>query len=98
MGIILDGLNELRGEDAQCSIIHLISAFVHEHRDAPLAWIIASHPESHISNTFDDEVRPSHWKEHTPIDSTEACADVQQFFRSSSEAIQKKYRHSVQSH
>ncbi|KAF7771818.1 hypothetical protein Agabi119p4_6129 [Agaricus bisporus var. burnettii] len=57
-GILLDGLDELRGIDEQCEIIHLISSFAHEHPNAPLAWKIASRPESRISHTFEDkEVR-----------------------------------------
>ncbi|XP_006456992.1 hypothetical protein AGABI2DRAFT_122865 [Agaricus bisporus var. bisporus H97] len=97
-GILLDGLDELRGTDAQCEIIQLISSFVHEYPNAPLAWIIASRPESHISNTFeDDEVRLSCRSEHIPIDSTEACADVERFLRSSFKTTQKKFRHCVSS-
>jgi hypothetical protein len=97
-GILLDGLDELRGEDAQCNIIHLISTFVHEHRDTPLVWIIASRPETHISNMFDDdEVRRSCCTEHIPIDSTEACADVERFLRSSFKTTKKKYRQSLPS-
>jgi Cdc6-like AAA superfamily ATPase len=96
--ILLDGLDELRGEDAQCNIIHLISTFVHEHRDTPLVWIIASRPESHLSNTFeDDEVNRSCWTEYIPIDSTEACEDVERYLRSSLKGIQKKYRQSLPS-
>jgi hypothetical protein len=94
--ILLDGLDELKGEDAQCDIIRLITTFVNDHPDAPLVWIIASRPEAHISDTFDeDDVRRSCWSEHIPIDSTEACADVDHFFRSGFEAIRKKFRRSV---
>jgi hypothetical protein len=95
-GILLDGLDELRGEDAQCEIIQLIGTFAYEHPDAPLAWIIASRPEMHISNTFDDDdVHHSCWSEHIPIDSTEACEDVERFIRSSFKKIQKKFRRFV---
>jgi hypothetical protein len=95
-GILLDGLDELRGEDPQCNIIQLISTFVRDHGNVPLAWIIASRPESHISNTFeDDEVRRSCCTEYIPIDSTEACEDVERFLRSSFKAIQRKYRQSL---
>jgi hypothetical protein len=95
-GIMLDGLDELRGEDAQCEIIHLICTFAHEHPDAPLIWVIASRPESHITNTFDDDdVRHSYWSEHIPIDSTEACEDVERFLRSSFKKIQKKFLRSI---
>ncbi|XP_006456995.1 hypothetical protein AGABI2DRAFT_122869 [Agaricus bisporus var. bisporus H97] len=97
-GILLDGLDELRGSDAQCEIIQLISSFVHDYPNAPLAWIIASRPESHISNTFeDDEVKHSCRLEYIPIDSTEACADVERFLRSSFETTKKKFRHCVSS-
>ncbi|XP_006457043.1 hypothetical protein AGABI2DRAFT_212297 [Agaricus bisporus var. bisporus H97] len=97
-GILLDGLDELEGEDTQCEIIQLISNFALEHPDAPLMWIIASRPESHISNTFNDaEVRRSCWSEYVPIDSTEACEDVEHYLRSSFKATQKKFQHSISS-
>ncbi|XP_006457012.1 hypothetical protein AGABI2DRAFT_122886 [Agaricus bisporus var. bisporus H97] len=97
-GILLDGLDELRGTDAQCEIIQLISSFVHEHPNAPLVWIIASRPESRISHTFsDDEVQRSCWSEYIPIDSTEACEDVERFLRSSFKTTQKNFRHCVSS-
>jgi hypothetical protein len=97
-GILLDGLDELRGEDAQCNIIQLVGTFAHEHHDVPLIWIIASRPESHISNTFDDdEVLRSYRSEHIPIDSTEACGDVDRFLRSSFKTVRKKYRQSAPS-
>jgi hypothetical protein len=79
-GILLDGLDELRGEHAQGGIIQLISAFAHEHPDAPLVWIIASCSESRISNTFDDpEVCCRSWIKYVPIDSTKACNNVDHF-------------------
>ncbi|EKM77945.1 hypothetical protein AGABI1DRAFT_129734 [Agaricus bisporus var. burnettii JB137-S8] len=95
-GILLDGLDELRGTDAQCEIIQTISTFAQEHRDAPLVWIIASRSESHIVNTFeDDEVRRSYWSEYIPIDSTEACEDVERFLRSRFKETRKKFRHTI---
>jgi hypothetical protein len=95
-GILLDGLDELKGEGAQCEIIQLITTFLQEHPDVPLAWIIASRPESHISSTLeDDDVRRNCWSEYIPIDSTEACEDVERFFRASFKTIQKKFRRSV---
>ncbi|EKM77130.1 hypothetical protein AGABI1DRAFT_77542, partial [Agaricus bisporus var. burnettii JB137-S8] len=97
-GILLDGLDELQGTDAQCEIIRLIISFAHEHPNAPLVWIIASRPESQISNVFeDDELRGTYWSEYIPIDSTEACADVERFLRSSFETTKKKFRHCVSS-
>jgi hypothetical protein len=97
-GILLDGLDELQGEDAQCEIIQLITAFAHEHHDTPVVWVIASRPEPHISNAFDDDANWGHWSEYIPIDSTEACKDVERFLRSSFETTQKKFRHCVPRH
>jgi hypothetical protein len=34
-GILLDGLDELRGDDAQCNTIQLINTFVRDHGDVP---------------------------------------------------------------
>ncbi|KAF7761267.1 hypothetical protein Agabi119p4_10676 [Agaricus bisporus var. burnettii] len=97
-GILLDGLDELQGTDAQCEIIRLISSFAHEHPNAPLAWIIASRPESRISHMFkDEEVRRNCLVENIPIDSTEACADVERFLQSRFETTQKNFRHCVSS-
>ncbi|EKM77160.1 hypothetical protein AGABI1DRAFT_130577 [Agaricus bisporus var. burnettii JB137-S8] len=45
----------------------------------------------------DEEVRRSCLMEYIPIDSTEACADVERFLRSSFKVVQKKYRHRVYS-
>ncbi|XP_006458931.1 hypothetical protein AGABI2DRAFT_177064 [Agaricus bisporus var. bisporus H97] len=96
-GILLDGLDELRRTDAQCEIIQTISTFAQEHRDAPLVWIIASRSESHIVNTFeDDEVRRSCWSEYIPIDSTEACEDVERFLHSRFKETRKTFRHTIQ--
>lgn len=97
LGILLDGLDELDGENAQCAIIQLITTFVHEHCDTPLIWIIASRPEPHIANTFHDDVNRSHWSECIPIDSTEACEDVERYLRSSFEVTRKKFRNCVPS-
>jgi hypothetical protein len=97
-GVLLDGLDELEGEDAQCIIIQLISSFAHEHRDAGLIWIISSRPEPHISNTFnDDAVRRSCWSEVLPIDSIETSDDVECFLRSSFETMRNRFPQSIPS-
>ncbi|XP_006457602.1 hypothetical protein AGABI2DRAFT_123454 [Agaricus bisporus var. bisporus H97] len=96
-GILLDGLDELEGEDAQCEIVRLVSTFAHEHRDTPLVWIIASRPEPHICNTFSDAADLSHWSEYIPIDSTEACDDVERFLRSSFAMTRRRFRQCVPS-
>jgi hypothetical protein len=88
LAILLDGLDEVEGANAQRYIIRLISKFAQEHPDAPLAWIIASRPEPHISNIFNDI---PHESESIPIDSTQACKDVERFLRDSFDTIRHDF-------
>ncbi|KAF9449811.1 hypothetical protein P691DRAFT_798820 [Macrolepiota fuliginosa MF-IS2] len=101
--ILLDGLDECRPPDtgsqaeskserAQCEIIKLISMFVLEYPSVPLLWIISSRPESHLKAFFSrPDVRASHWEEEVPIDSDEACQDVERYLRSELENIRQQY-------
>lgn len=92
LGILLDGLDECEGVDQQCEIVQLVSEFVLNFPQAPLVWVIASRPEPHITATFRDEiVIPSHWSEYMPIDSTEACQDVERYLRASFKSIRKRF-------
>lgn len=95
-GVLLDGLDELKGQRLQREIIRLISAFVLKHPEVPLVWVIASRPEPHISDTFsEEEIVPSYWQEYIPVDSTEACEDVERFLRASFKTIRKDFPRSV---
>jgi hypothetical protein len=94
-GIVLDGLDKLQGESAQCEIIQLITTFISAHRDAPLVWIIASRPEPHISNAFADGLDQSYLLAHVPTDSTEACKTAERSLRSSFEEMRKKRGNSI---
>jgi hypothetical protein len=79
-------------EEVQREIIQLISAFVQNHPSVPLIWIIASRPETHLKATFfADGVKDSYVEEDIPIDSTEACEDVEKFLHSSFTEIREKY-------
>jgi hypothetical protein len=94
--VLLDGLDELEGEQAQRDVIRLISTFTQEHPDAPLAWIISSRPEPHISDTFaESKIRDSHESENIPIDSTEASKDVEHFLRASFDKIRDEFPRTV---
>ncbi|KAF7778407.1 hypothetical protein Agabi119p4_2752 [Agaricus bisporus var. burnettii] len=104
--IALDGLDECDGDPAQddprfrkrtsdnvqCEIVQLISGFVLRYPCAPLIWIISSRPEKHLQTVFYDEaVQSSFWEEDIPVDSDEACQDVERFLVSEFERIQKRY-------
>jgi hypothetical protein len=92
LAILLDGLDELEGADAQRDIIRLISTFTQEHPVAPLAWIITSRPEAHITNTFSETtIQDQFESEFIPVDSTEACQDVERFLRESFDTIRRDF-------
>jgi hypothetical protein len=46
--IILDGLDECRGIEAQCEIVEMIGEVIRLKEDLPLLWLIASRPEPHL--------------------------------------------------
>lgn len=50
--IILDGLDECEGEDAQREILEMITNAISSNPDLPLRWLIFSRPEAHLKNTF----------------------------------------------
>ncbi|KAF7782961.1 hypothetical protein Agabi119p4_2337 [Agaricus bisporus var. burnettii] len=90
LGILLDGLDELDHQHQQQKIIHLITGFVQNHPEVPLVWVISSRPEPHITNTFKQQRLVCYYKEeYVPIDSPEACQDVERYLRNSFETIQK---------
>jgi hypothetical protein len=95
-GILLDGLDELDEHRSQREIIRLIADFVLEHPDVPLLWVIASRPEPHICDTFDEEtVAAAYQKQYIPANSKESCRDVERFLRASMERIQKDFPRTV---
>jgi hypothetical protein len=50
--IVLDGLDECQGQDAQCEFVKLINELVRMKRDLSLLWLICSRPEAHLKLTF----------------------------------------------
>lgn len=104
--IALDGLDECDGDPerddprlrvrtsdyVQCEIVQLISDFVLRYPSVPLIWIVSSRPEKHLQTVFYDEiVRSSFWEEDIPVDSDEACKDVERFLACEFQKIRKKY-------
>ncbi|KAJ3568938.1 hypothetical protein NP233_g5389 [Leucocoprinus birnbaumii] len=80
--IFIDGLDECKGQQEQLLLLSLISYFTTRFPDVPLLWIVASRPEAHITHHLS---RKRHalffFKEEVPIDSPEACQDVERFVR-----------------
>ncbi|KXN82249.1 hypothetical protein AN958_02799 [Leucoagaricus sp. SymC.cos] len=90
--IILDGLDECAGEAAQRQIILTIGGFVLQNPDSPLLWIMASRPEPHIKAAFCSKAIWSAWLEvEVPVNSTQACLDVELYLRFEFDSIREKY-------
>ncbi|KAF5349543.1 hypothetical protein D9756_008849 [Leucocoprinus leucothites] len=87
--IMLDGLDECKGDREQVEIITLVSRFIIQHPDVPILWVIASRPEPHIRNAFSRF--PTFLEETVPIDSDEACKDVELYLHRSFDKIQEDY-------
>ncbi|KXN83270.1 Vegetative incompatibility protein HET-E-1 [Leucoagaricus sp. SymC.cos] len=90
--IMLDGLDECQGDRAQVEIIHLISNFALKYANSPLIWIISSRPEPHIKDTFNSKgVKASRWAYFLPVDSDDACRDVELYLSHAFARIREKY-------
>ncbi|KAF5349496.1 hypothetical protein D9756_008842 [Leucocoprinus leucothites] len=87
--IMLDGLDECKGDREQVEIITLVSRFIIQHPDVPILWVIASRPEPHIRNAFSRF--PTFLEETVPIDSDEACKDVELYLHRSFDKIREDY-------
>ncbi|KAJ3551801.1 hypothetical protein NP233_g13009 [Leucocoprinus birnbaumii] len=90
--VILDGLDECKGDREQVEIIRLVSQFIAEHPDVPVLWIMASRPEPHICNAFSrPEVSFTVLEETVPINSDEACEDVERYLRGAFQEIRENH-------
>ncbi|KAF9441450.1 hypothetical protein P691DRAFT_799501 [Macrolepiota fuliginosa MF-IS2] len=96
--ILLDGLDECDGEEAQCEIILLISRFVLQYPTSPLIWLIASRPEPHIEDSFSEgELQRAYGQMRVLVDSDQGRRDVETYLRDNFAKIRKKHRRSIPS-
>ncbi|KAJ3575370.1 hypothetical protein NP233_g1144 [Leucocoprinus birnbaumii] len=89
--IIIDGLDECEGIDAQCEIISLIGRELARHPKSPLFWVVASRQETHIKGAFADLHRAVYRELDIPMDSDQACRDVEIFLNDRFQQIRRKY-------
>ncbi|KXN83482.1 hypothetical protein AN958_01379 [Leucoagaricus sp. SymC.cos] len=90
--IILDGLDEVEGEEPQRALVSLITHFSLKYPGTPLVWVITSRPEPHIMNAFShSEIRSSYWTIEIVIDSDKGRADVEKFLRDRFEEVRSRY-------
>ncbi|KAJ3575606.1 hypothetical protein NP233_g992 [Leucocoprinus birnbaumii] len=80
--VFIDGLDECREQSDQLRLLDLISSFSTTYPNAPLRWVVASRPEAHIQNHLSKaKIASTFEKEELPVDSTEACKDVERYLR-----------------
>ncbi|KAF5350168.1 hypothetical protein D9756_009268 [Leucocoprinus leucothites] len=90
--ILIDGLDECAGSEAQCQILELILGFTTGYPSAPLLWIVASRPEPHITSFFDRLANAAMYdKLELSYDSTESRDGVERFLRDRLSKIRDKY-------
>ena len=90
--VIIDGLDECRGNDDQSLILSLIHDLVDKYR-LPLRFLIASRPESHIQEIFDEPVMRSVTKVVSIYGDFGARRDVLTYLRDEFRRIQDSKRH-----
>jgi hypothetical protein len=90
--VLIDGLDECDNPFTQQELLGLISDFCISNPTSPIAWIVASRPEPHITSFFDDaKVAPVYTKEEMVVDSEESCDDVQRSLRNELNKIKLAY-------
>lgn len=86
--IILDGLDECEGADAQLMIIDMIAEAVRLNQDLPLLWLICSRPEVHLKRAFS---RLADCGREELIIDAECRSDVERYLQDGIKGIKAKY-------
>ncbi|KAF9442081.1 hypothetical protein P691DRAFT_509394 [Macrolepiota fuliginosa MF-IS2] len=88
--IIVDGLDECDGKDAQSTIIRVITSSVHQ-QSTPFLWAFFSRPEPHIRSAFSTEQAIEVcWQLTLPV-SRDADRDIEAYLRDGFKTIRAKY-------
>ncbi|KAF9439582.1 hypothetical protein P691DRAFT_690315, partial [Macrolepiota fuliginosa MF-IS2] len=78
--ILLNGLDECDGKEAQCKIILLIGKFTLQYPTSPLIWLITSHPEPHIQDAFlEEELQLAYREMRVLVDSDRGHLDAEKY-------------------
>jgi hypothetical protein len=89
IAIILDGLDECEGEDAQLRILEMITNGLRTNPDLPLRWLIFSRPEAHLKDAFSKLTNCG--REELIIDA-ECRGDVEKYTRERITLIKDRFR------
>ncbi|KXN87612.1 hypothetical protein AN958_08393 [Leucoagaricus sp. SymC.cos] len=91
--IILDGLDEAEGIEAQQLLVSLIGCFSLDYPTSPLIWAITSRPEPDIVKAFKSlpQIPVVYLEIGVKIDSDQGRADVELFLRNRFDEIRERY-------
>ncbi|KAF5364090.1 hypothetical protein D9756_001026 [Leucocoprinus leucothites] len=90
--IILDGLDECKGTEAQCELVQLLLDHAGRIKEFPLLWLIYSRPEWHFRTIVSDVDFPAACeKKEISINDAEAQADARRLFERELAKIRKQY-------
>ncbi|KAF5358552.1 hypothetical protein D9756_001307 [Leucocoprinus leucothites] len=89
--IILDGLDECEGEEAQCEIVNMIAEVIRLKKDLPIIWLITSRPEPHLKYVFSRTDFPVYCsREELAIDAA-SREDVDMYLRDGFATIKARF-------
>ncbi|XP_006458646.1 hypothetical protein AGABI2DRAFT_59193, partial [Agaricus bisporus var. bisporus H97] len=91
--IILDGLDECEGIEAQCEIVEMIGEAVRLRKDLPLIWLIASRPEPHLLYIFSRADFSIDCSKEVLLVDADTKDDVNRYLRDSFNDIRMRFRH-----
>ncbi|KAF5357029.1 hypothetical protein D9756_006695 [Leucocoprinus leucothites] len=90
--IVLDGLDECKGRDAQCEFVKMIAHHAQRDQDSRLRWMICSRPESHLKVAFSSEDCQGVFRhEKLEVDDSEAQKDALHILQTGFNDIKKRY-------
>ncbi|KAF5364091.1 hypothetical protein D9756_001029 [Leucocoprinus leucothites] len=94
--IILDGLDECKGTEAQCELVQLLLDHAGRIKEFPLLWLIYSRPEWHFRTIVSDVDFPAPCeKKEISINDAEAQADARRLLERELAKIRKQYEGSL---
>ncbi|EKM83179.1 hypothetical protein AGABI1DRAFT_89766 [Agaricus bisporus var. burnettii JB137-S8] len=89
--IVLDGLDECQGIQAQCDIVEMIGEVVRLKKDFPILWLIMSRPEPHLQYIFSRADFSIECKKETLLIDADTRDDVDRYLRDSFIDIRRRF-------
>ncbi|KAJ3569391.1 hypothetical protein NP233_g5082 [Leucocoprinus birnbaumii] len=90
--LMIDGLDECQGEEAQRNLVLLIGRFAFKYPQTAILWAVASRPEPHIQAAFAlPDIHTSYWDIEVPVNSDQTFADIERFLGDKFEEIRQRY-------